>query len=141
MSDNPISWQTFVTCVDVSQQLCRLASCRIALPPRRTAYCSDNHAREFERDHVWSAARRAARRRAKWACERCGFKPSEIRKDANARSAFSRHELRLEVNHIQPLVGTYRGVTCLNHQGNLEVLCHRCHIAATKEQKEQVSDA
>jgi hypothetical protein len=138
MSD-PVSWRSFVTCVDLEQQLCRLASCRTALPPRRTAYCSDKHAREFERNHVWAAARRAARRRARWACERCGLKPSEIRKDPLARSAFSRHELRLEVNHIQPLIGAYRGVTCLNHQPNLEVLCHRCHVAATGEQRRLAS--
>ncbi len=134
MSENS-SWKTFVTCVDLSQRLCRLATCRKALPPRRTAYCSDKHASEFERNHVWSAARRAARRRSRWACEQCGLKPSELRKDPRARSAFSRHELRLEVNHIQPLVGAYRGVTCLNHQSNLEVLCHRCHVAVTSEQR------
>src|SRR5438105_4113058 len=98
MSD-PVSWRAFITCVDLSEQLCRLASCRMPLPARRTAYCSDKHAREFERNHVWSAARRVARRRAKWTCERCGFKPSEIRKDPAARAAFSRLELRLEVNH------------------------------------------
>src|SRR5687768_10881916 len=98
-----ISWHTFVTCVDLSERVCRLASCRMALPPRRTAYCSDKHAREFERNHVWFAARRAARRRSGWACERCGFKPSQVRKDRSARAAFARHELRLEVNHIQPL--------------------------------------
>lgn len=124
-----------MTCIDLSQPLCRLASCRAALPPRRTAYCSDKHAREFERNHVWSAARRAARRRSRWACERCGLKPSEVRKNPGGRSAFLRHELRLEVNHIDPLVGTYRGVTCRNHQSNLEVLCHRCHVTVTNEQR------
>ena len=120
----PIFWQAFVNCVDLSQPLCRLATCRTALPPRRTAYCSD-----------WSAARRAARRRARWSCEHCGLKPSEIRRDPRARRAVARQELRLEVNHIQPLIGTYRGVTCFNHQDNLEVLCHRCHVAVTKEQR------
>ncbi len=132
------SWQA-VTCVDLTEKVCRLASCRAELPPRRTAYCSDKHAREFERNHVWLAARRAARRRARWACERCGFKPSEIRKDPEARRAYTRHELRLEVNHILPLVGTYRTVSCLNHQTNLEVLCHRCHLVATREQREAVA--
>jgi hypothetical protein len=129
------AWQLHVTCADLSQPVCRLASCRTTLPPRRTAYCSDKHAREFARDHVWSDARNAAKRRSKWACERCGFKPSVVRKDPEARASYSRHELRLEVNHIQPLVGTYRGVTCLNHQSNLEVLCHRCHVAITNEQR------
>ncbi|HWC28975.1 MAG TPA: hypothetical protein VG845_02730 [Dehalococcoidia bacterium] len=130
-------WQTFVTCVDLSENVCRLANCRMALPPRRTAYCSDKHAREFERNHVWLFARRAARRRAGWRCERCGFKPSEVRRDPLARRAYSRHELRLEVNHILPLKGVYRGVSCFNHQSNLEVLCHRCHLQVTREQREQ----
>ena len=115
--------------------VCRLATCRMELPPRRTAYCSDKHAREFARNHVWSDARSAAKRRTRWACERCGFKPSTVRKDPEKRAAYSRHELRLEVNHIQPLVGAYRGVTCLNHQSNLEVLCHRCHVSVTREQR------
>src|SRR6185295_10204326 len=109
------SWRSFVTCVDLSEAVCRLASCRQPLPPKRTAYCSDKHARAFENEHVWSAARRAARRRAKWACERCGFKPNVIRKDPVARAAYARHALKLEVNHIQPLIGAYRVVTCLNH--------------------------
>ncbi|HLF77966.1 MAG TPA: hypothetical protein VJB57_10800 [Dehalococcoidia bacterium] len=129
------SWRNFVTCVDLTQQLCRLGSCRQPLPQRRTAYCSDQHGREFERNHVWSSARRAARRRARWACQRCGFKPAEVRKDPDARKSYARHELRLEVNHIEPLAGAYRGVTCLNHQSNLEVLCHRCHVTTTGEQR------
>ncbi len=52
-----------------------------------------------------------------------------------AKSAYRRHELRLQVNHIQPLVGSYRGVTCMNHLSNLEVLCHQCHVAVTDEQR------
>jgi hypothetical protein len=121
--------------VDLSEQVCRLASCRQPLPSRRSAYCSDAHARTFQADHVWMLARNTARRRARWSCERCGFKPSLIRKDRIARAQFSRAELKLEVNHIQPLVGGYRSVNCLNHQSNLEVLCHRCHIEATQEQR------
>lgn len=135
MNDERPAWQTFVSCVDLSERVCRLATCRAVLPPRRTAYCSDKHARAFERDHVWMAARRAARRRAKWACERCGFKPSEVRRDSTLRATYARHELRLEVNHILPLAGGYRSVTCMNHQSNLEVLCYRCHLTVTKGQR------
>lgn len=124
------SWRDYVTCVDVSERRCRLATCRAELEGRRTAYCCDAHARKFEREHVWIHARRAARRRAKWACERCGFKPAELRKDPERRAIYSRYQLRLEVNHIQPLGGRYRAVTCLNHQSNLEVLCHACHLMA-----------
>jgi hypothetical protein len=129
------AWHAHVTCVDLAEPVCRLARCRQALPPRRTAFCSDRHASEFEHNHVWMHARRAARRRAAWACERCGFKPSEIRKDPDARRAYRRHELRLEVNHIEPLGGSYRSVTCRNHLTNLEVLCHRCHMGVTGAQR------
>lgn len=129
------SWRNFVTCVDLSEPVCRLASCRKPLEGRRTAYCCDQHATEFERHHLWSAARRAARRRARWACERCGFKPSVVRKDPDHKTRYARHELRLQVNHIVPLTGAYRLVTCLNHQDNLEVLCHRCHVEATNTQR------
>jgi hypothetical protein len=133
--DEQITWRTYVTCVDLSEPVCRLATCRMTPPPGRTAYCSNKHAREFERNHVWFAARNAARRRAKWACEKCGFKPCQVRKDPQALTSFLRHELRLEVNHIQPLAGAYRRLTCLNHQSNLEVLCHRCHLAITSEKR------
>jgi len=129
------AWQAHVTCVDLNEPLCRVERCRAPLPSRRTAYCSDRHAREFERNHVWFAARRAARRGARWSCERCGFKPSEIRRDPDARAHYRRHELRLQVNHIEPLVGAYRLVTCANHLSNLEVLCHRCHLVVTGEQR------
>ena len=135
MLDEAVTWRTFVTCVDVSEPRCRVASCRSPLPARRQAYCSDAHANEFVRNHVWATARRTARRRAKWTCQRCGFKPAAIRKDPVASKKYSRHELRLEVNHILPLRGSYRGVTCANHLANLEVLCHRCHVVATAEQR------
>lgn len=132
---DPVAWRMHVTCVDVSQPLCRIERCRQALPRRRTAYCSDRHAREFERNHVWFAARRAARRRAGYACERCGFEPRSIRRDPVERRRYARHALRLEVNHITPLVGAYRAVTCGNHQANLEVLCHACHLLVTATQR------
>lgn len=129
------AWTAYVTCVDLTDPRCRVAHCRTALPARRTAYCSDQHAREFERHHLWFVARRVARRRARYRCERCGFAPATIRRDPRARASYSRYELKLEVNHVRPLVGAYRLVSCANHQDNLEVLCHRCHVAATAEQR------
>ncbi|MGZ9160085.1 MAG: hypothetical protein ACXW4T_02875 [Candidatus Limnocylindrales bacterium] len=132
---DPGSWRAHVSCVDLSLRLCRVERCRLPLPPRRTAYCSERHAREFARNHVWPDARRAARRRAGWACEQCGFKSSAIRRDPVERRRYARHELRLEVNHKVPLLGAYRMVSCGNHQANLEVLCHACHVIATASQR------
>jgi hypothetical protein len=131
----PAVWRLHVTCVDLDEPLCRVARCRQALPPRRTAYCCDRHAREFERNHLWPVARRAARRRSGWACERCGFKPAMVRRDPVERRRYARHELRLEVNHVTPLAGSYRTVSCGNHQSNLEVLCHACHVVTTASQR------
>ena len=125
------TWRTQVTCVDLSQRRCRVDTCRAELHGRRTAYCSERHARAFERNHTWFAARRVARRRAGYACERCGFRPADIRRDPVARKRYARHALRLEVNHVVPLAGAYRLVSCANHQANLEVLCHACHLLVT----------
>jgi 5-methylcytosine-specific restriction endonuclease McrA len=83
----------------------------------------------FERDHFWGTA-------SSWAlaaqrvygidghhligvvCRRCG----EI-------------AARPEVNHIEPVNGGPRHFTCRNHQDNLEVLCHECHVVVTSEQR------
>ncbi|MCC6236335.1 MAG: hypothetical protein IT299_02025 [Dehalococcoidia bacterium] len=135
------AWLAEVTCVDVTVRLCRLASCRGELGGRRTAYCSDAHARAFEAEHVWPEARKRARRRAKYACQRCGFKPSAVRRDPAQARRYARHELKLEVNHIVALRGRYRFVSCLNHAVNLEVLCHRCHVAVTNETRTPASTA
>ncbi len=129
------AWLAEVTCVDVTVRLCRLASCRGELSGRRTAYCSDAHARAFEAEHLWPEARRRARRRARYACQRCGFKPSAVRSDPAQARGYARHELKLEVNHIVALRGRYRFVSCLNHADNLEVLCHRCHVGVTNEHR------
>jgi 5-methylcytosine-specific restriction endonuclease McrA len=40
-----------------------------------------------------------------------------------------------EVNHISPVVGGNRSSTCKNHEENLEVLCHACHLIATAAQR------
>ncbi len=133
--DGP-AWLAEVTCIDVTLRLCRLASCRTELTGRRTAYCSDAHARAFEGEHVWPEARKRARRRARYACQRCGFKPSAVRKDPEQARTYARHELKLEVNHIVALRGRYRFVSCLNHADNLEVLCHRCHVVVTNAGRE-----
>lgn len=42
---------------------------------------------------------------------------------------------RLEVDHILPMNGGNRALTCMNHQENLRVICHECHLEVTKEQR------
>lgn len=42
---------------------------------------------------------------------------------------------RMEVNHIGPRNGQGYGKGCWNHQTNLEVLCHDCHVKVTVDQR------
>lgn len=107
-----------------------LCMCGCALPvgkngkrnPNRT-WCSKGCVDRVLGNHEWGHARAAAlervgRNRDGWACEMCGVKT-----------------LWPEVNHKEPLRGGVRQKTCLNHQDNLEVLCHSCHLGVTAEQR------
>lgn len=42
--------------------------------------------------------------------------------------------VQLEVNHVEPRAGAGYGAGCWNHQTNLQVLCHPCHVAETTRQ-------
>lgn len=86
---------------------------------RRTRWCTDRCRRAWERNHVWGRARAWARKRAKYACVRCG-----AGRDAG-----------LEVNHIIPVNGARRNVGCFNHESNLECVCHACHVQITARQR------
>ena len=85
---------------------------------RRTVYCSDKCRRAFEREHLWPRARATARRRGGRAC-------------------INGCEGRIEVNHIEPLVGAGYGPSCYHHQTNLELLCTTCHREVTLQQRVQ----
>lgn len=92
---------------------------------RRRTWCSEQCRRTWERNHLWSRARAAAKRRTKNTCLRCG-----LHKD----------EAALEVNHIHPIAahpGADHGRTpsCAHHQDNLEPLCHACHVHETNKQR------
>lgn len=93
--------------------------CNKAMPQgRRTVYCSDKCRRAFEREHFWPRARATARRRG-------------------ARTCINGCEGRIEVNHIEPLVGAGYGPSCSHHQTNLELLCTTCHREVTSQQRSQ----
>lgn len=93
--------------------------CNKALPAgRRTVYCSDKCRRAFEREHFWPRARATARRRG-------------------GRSCINGCDGRIEVNHIEPLVGAGYGPSCSHHQTNLEILCTACHRELTAQQRAQ----
>ena len=94
--------------------------------PRRRSWCSSRCANFWAKNHVWRYARAAAKRRAKYHCERPGCLSAS---------------LDCEVNHIQPRNGDGYDPGCHHHldpsaagEGGLEVLCHAHHAAVTKEQ-------
>lgn len=118
--------------------VCR--GCGGPLGPRRRFYCSDNDCRRrFEADHFWQTARAAAIARATVydpstrapqgaACAGCG-------RILDGRSYPRAHWGVPEVNHIVPVNGQRAHFACANHQSNLEVLCHPCHLQATAAQR------
>ncbi|MBI2387265.1 MAG: hypothetical protein HYV14_14830 [Elusimicrobia bacterium] len=87
--------------------------CAQALPAARRMWCRDRCATAFWKNHWWPRARRAAKRRDKYACVRCG----------GGRP--------LEVNHIAPCLGAHGEISCAHHLVNLETLCVPCHRAHT----------
>jgi len=118
------------------------AWCGAELPKRRRTWCSDRCGDAFWNNHWWSLARRAAKRRDKYCCRRCGerapkrpiranFTREKAYKDAIRTWRQNRKSERLEVNHIVPAAGNHRQLSCLHHLNNLETLCVRCHRVET----------
>ena len=91
--------------------------CGNELSGRRRRWCSTFCVKMWYQNHNWNGARRAAKRRDKYACVKCGSK------------------FNLEVNHIAPIFGAGYTWSCRNHLSNLETLCHRCHVAVTNQQR------
>ena len=94
--------------------------------PRRRTWCDDACARAWQRNHIWRFARSAAKRRAKYFCERPGC-------DAARRDC--------EVNHRTARDGMGYGHGCHHHLnpdqnglGGLEVLCRAHHREVTTAQ-------
>ncbi len=122
--------------------------CGAQRPPRRAAWCSDRCATRFWNNHWWTLARRAAKRRDKYRCVRCGYvRPARPLRTSFVREAAYRAALsawrsarkreRLEVNHIVPALGAHGALSCLHHLDNLETLCVACHLAFTQARAPQ----
>ena len=106
--------------------------CGSELPKRRRTWCSDKCANAFWTNHWWTLARRAAKRRDKYRCKRCGERAPK-RGTPNYSALRKKH--RVEVNHIQQARGAHVRLSCLHHLTNLETLCLSCHKAETKKQR------
>ena len=108
--------------------LCQWCNDKITSPRRRT-WCSDACGRAYQRNHIWRFARAAAKRRAKYFCE---------------RPACSAQRRDCEVNHRTARAGGGYGPGCHHHLspdfnglGGLEVLCRAHHREVTTGQAKQ----
>lgn len=132
--------------------------CGTKLTGRRTQWCSDECSDAVTREHNWTWARNAARKRDGHRCVRCRQTPRVRRRvDRISTSRWDIWRLRrlgievvdptpgqlidvykwivhLEVNHIVPREGRGYGWGCHHHLSNLETLCHPCHVAETTRQ-------
>ena len=97
--------------------------------PRRRTWCSDTCGRAWQRHHIWRFARAAAKRRAKYYCQRPGC--TAQRRDC-------------EVNHKAARNGGGYGPGCHHHLdpdqnglGGLEVLCRAHHREITTAQAKE----
>jgi 5-methylcytosine-specific restriction endonuclease McrA len=107
------------------------AWCGGELPKRRRTWCGDRCANAFWTNHWWTLARRAAKRRDRYRCKRCGERAP---KRGSAEWRALRKTKRVEVNHIVQAQGAHVRLSCLHHLTNLETLCVSCHKAQTKLQ-------
>jgi hypothetical protein len=93
--------------------------CGKKLRGRQTKYCSVGHRKEVVNNHRWTQARAAAKARVTfYKCERCGEFTDKV-----------------EVNHVDPILGKHGSWGCHHHQDGLEVLCKPCHLETTNAQR------
>ena len=103
------------------------------IPRGRRVWCSNACALRVVTNHDWQSARAAVIKRDDHRCVICG----EDDKGDKAREYHRRcGKTFLEVNHMQPVNGRRKSWDCQNHQDNLETLCHDCHGAVTKQQRD-----
>lgn len=126
---------------DGSTEPRRCGVCAAELSGRRINWCSDTHARWFSENHDWTSARYAAisaatltldNGRTMTFCDQCRKVCGLFR---GRPWTASRSEA--EVNHVLPRWGGGYGKGCWNHQTNLQVLCHGCHLSETAMQKRE----
>jgi hypothetical protein len=84
-------------------------------------------------NHNWGTARTAALRRDQYKCVVCG-KNNHCPEAKEWQLEHGRSYL--EINHIKPVNGNRKSFSCQNHLDNLETLCHDCHTAITRQQRE-----
>ena len=101
--------------------------------PKSRAWCGSPCERFILRNHLWEFVRYDVLKRDNFQCVIC----TEDDKGALAQAYHRLHgKTYLEVNHINPVNGRRSHFSCDNHLENLETLCHPCHVAVTKQQRD-----
>lgn len=143
----------------------RCQYCGDILPKYRRRWCDDECSLLVATNHVWTLAKRAVYLRDASKCQMCGchvwnsvdiYKHPERprqqhisflgdpegyrRSHAEYAAAIEQWQLSMkpfmaEVNHIVPRNGGGYNSGCHNHLDNLQLLCHRCHVGVTKQQR------
>lgn len=138
--------------------------CQNPMPARNRQYCSKACSDWFNDNHTWTIARSEAYIRNRglnpcpegtqiWVPDRKNYRGDVIEpahfitagrwvalcsmcfKPEHPYDHPDYRKRELKVDHIIPLDGGIRGTTCRNHQENLRVICHECHLKVTAEQR------
>lgn len=88
---------------------------------RQQRYCSKECKSLYGINHFWGEARTECLKRSHNICTECKSPATEV-------------------HHLFPLNGAYRANSCLNHQDNLQALCHACHERKRKRIRVPVVD-
>ena len=100
--------------------------CGVALPRFARKWCSKDCSQLYWWNHAWG--------RARWEAIRRRTPNRDLRQPVPCRRCGTPTHTP-EVNHINPRNGQGYGNGCHNHQENLEVLCHNCHVETTRLQR------
>lgn len=119
----------------------------VALPGRRRVWCSDACLTVYLENHFWTEARSVAIRRASITdergrplltfCDQCRKRCGRLSTLLGATGHRYGGQSEAEVNHVEPRLGQGYDDGCWNHQTNLQVLCHGCHVMETQRQKRE----
>jgi predicted HNH restriction endonuclease len=105
----------------------------LPLAGRRTVWCSDACDLEYGRQHAWTRASYAAKKRDGFRCRRCERRPGDPR-PGRVRV------VHLEVHHVTPVLGQHGVFSCLHHLDGLVTLCSDCHLEVHAALRAAASD-
>jgi hypothetical protein len=104
--------------------------CNGELTGRQRRWCGEC-GNEFGRNHLWSWASNAAKRRDNYQCVVCRRDPREVYEEKLELGWVPREAHRfliLQVHHRVPVLGRHAETGCHHHLDGLETLCAHHHL-------------